>query len=90
MRICRDGDLRLRARTSFDRAVPQAATVSTGTIPLRKPAPGRGAEDFYAHSGTIANERSLRSEGLELGVGVGTNFAVEVDLFVLRGDPFHG
>ena len=28
-------------------------------------------------------------EGLELGVGVRADFAVEVDLFVLRGNPFH-
>jgi hypothetical protein len=27
---------------------------------------------------------------LELGVGVGTNFAVQVDFFMLRGSPFHG
>jgi hypothetical protein len=27
---------------------------------------------------------------LKLGVGVRTNFAVEIDLFVLRGYPFHG
>ena len=26
---------------------------------------------------------------LELGVGVRTDFAVQVDLFVLRGNPFH-
>jgi hypothetical protein len=27
---------------------------------------------------------------LEFGVGVRAYFAVEIDLFVLRGDPFHG
>jgi hypothetical protein len=26
---------------------------------------------------------------LEFGVGVRAYFAVEIDLFVLRGDPFH-
>jgi hypothetical protein len=26
---------------------------------------------------------------LEFGVGVGADFAVQVDLFVLRGGPFH-
>jgi hypothetical protein len=26
---------------------------------------------------------------LKLGVGVRTDFAVQVDLFVLRGNPFH-
>jgi hypothetical protein len=28
-------------------------------------------------------------EGLKLGVGVRADFAVQVDLFVLRGNPFH-
>jgi hypothetical protein len=28
-------------------------------------------------------------ERLEFGVGVRTDLAVEVDLFVLRGNPFH-
>ncbi len=28
-------------------------------------------------------------EGLQLGVGVRADFAVEVDLFVLRSNPFH-
>jgi len=27
---------------------------------------------------------------LKFGVGVRTDFAIQVDLFVLRGDPFHG
>jgi hypothetical protein len=31
-----------------------------------------------------------RTECLELGVGVGADFAVEVNLFVPRGGPFHG
>jgi hypothetical protein len=26
---------------------------------------------------------------LKFGVGVRTDFAVQIDLFVLRGDPFH-
>jgi hypothetical protein len=30
-----------------------------------------------------------RAEGLELGVGVRADFAVQVDFFVLRGGPFH-
>jgi hypothetical protein len=29
-------------------------------------------------------------EELELGVGVRADLAIEIDLFVLRGDPFHG
>jgi hypothetical protein len=28
-------------------------------------------------------------EGLKFGVGVRADFAVQIDLFVLRGDPFH-
>jgi hypothetical protein len=28
-------------------------------------------------------------EGLKFGVGVRADFAVEIDLFVLRGNPFH-
>jgi hypothetical protein len=28
-------------------------------------------------------------DGLEFGVGVRADFAVQVDLFVLRGSPFH-
>jgi hypothetical protein len=27
--------------------------------------------------------------GLKFGVGVRADFAVQIDLFVLRGDPFH-
>jgi hypothetical protein len=33
---------------------------------------------------------NFRSERLELGVGVRTDFAVQINLFVLRGYPFHG
>jgi hypothetical protein len=28
-------------------------------------------------------------DGLKFGVGVRADFAVQIDLFVLRGDPFH-
>ena len=31
-----------------------------------------------------------RAQGLDLSVGVGADFAVQVDLFVLRCGPFHG
>ena len=31
-----------------------------------------------------------RAQALDLSVSVGADFAVEVDLFVLRGGPFHG
>jgi hypothetical protein len=30
-----------------------------------------------------------RDYRLEFGVGVGADFAVQIDLFVLRGGPFH-
>jgi hypothetical protein len=33
--------------------------------------------------------RVLGGLELELGVGVRADFAVQVDLFVLRGNPFH-
>ena len=89
-RIRRNCDLSLRARTRLQLAVAQSATVWTRAIPLGKATPGSGAEDFYAHSGTFANDRLARPDRLELGVGVRTNFAVEVDFFVLRGNPFHG
>jgi len=32
----------------------------------------------------------MQPKGLKLGVGVRANFAIEVDFFVLRGNPFHG
>src|SRR5260370_39434487 len=89
-RVWRYGDLRLGAWTRFERAVAEAATVWTATIPLGKSAPGCGAEEFYAHSGTFTGDRLPRSNRLELGVGVRANFAVEVDFFVPRGNPFHG
>jgi len=42
------------------------------------------------NSGQAESERYTELlEGLELGVGVRVDFAVEVDLFVLRGNPFH-
>jgi len=69
----------LRACTTAQCARAQTATVRAGTIPLGKTAPGGGAEDFNAHS----------SSDSELGVGVRADFAVQVDLFVLRGGPFH-
>ena len=34
--------------------------------------------------------KDVRSRELELGVGVRADFAVQIDLFVLRGYPFHG
>ena len=57
---------------------------------MGKAAPGRGAEDSYAHSGTFTGDRLRRSNRLELSVDVRANFAIEVNFFVLRGNPFHG
>ena len=88
--VRRDGDLSLCARTSLYFAAAQSATVWTGTIPLRETAPGSGAEDFYAHFGTFADGRLPRPNRLEFSVGVRAYFAIEVDFFVLRGNPFHG
>ena len=89
-RLGGDCDLGLGSRTGFYRAVAEAATVRTSTIPLRKTAPGCGAEDSYAHFVTFATDRIRRPKRLKLGVGVRANFAIEVDFFVLRGSPFHG
>jgi len=57
---------------------------------LGKATPGCGSEDFYAHFGTPASVLAWRTESLELGVGVGTDFAVQINLFVPRSGPFHG
>src|SRR5271170_2470112 len=72
------GELRLGARVSAKRSRAQGKAVGTRAVPLGKTAPGRRAEDLNAHS------------RLKLGVSVGANFAVQVDFFVLRGNPFHG
>ena len=42
---------------------------------------------------TPAWQKSIQEDAsgwLDLSVGVGADFAVQVDLFVLRGGPFHG
>ena len=71
---------------------------------MREAPSGGRAEDLNAHEGTKGDAgektkcrepasesgRYTRAlEELELGVGVRADFAVEVDLFVLRGNPFH-
>jgi len=56
---------------------------------LRETAPGCGSEDFYAHCRTSATDRISRSNGLEFSAGVRADFAIEVNLFVLRRGPFH-
>src|SRR5690348_12358628 len=88
--VRRKNDLRLRARTSLQLALTQTATVRTIAIPLGKAAPGCGSEDLYAHSNTPASSLAWRTECLEFGVCVRADFAVEVNLFVPRGGPFHG
>jgi hypothetical protein len=83
--------LSLGARTRFYVPVAQGAAVWTSAIPLGEAAPGCGAEDSYAHSGTFTKgPLSGGQDRLELGVGVRANFAIEVDFFVLRRNPFHG
>ena len=82
--------LSLGSRTGLYSAFAETATVRTSAIPLGKAAPGGGAENSYAHFGTFATERLMQPKGLKLGVGVRANFAIEVDFFVLRGNPFHG
>jgi hypothetical protein len=42
--------LRLSAETSAQLACAQTNAIGTTTIPLRKTAPGRRAEDFDTHS----------------------------------------
>ena len=79
----------MSARTSLHIAAARSTAVWTITIPLGETAPGCGAEDFYAHAGTFESDRWARFNELELGVGVRTDLTVEVDLFVLRGNPFH-
>jgi len=88
-RIGGDCNLGLGSRTSLYCAVAQPATVRTSTIPLGKSAPGCGAEDSYAHFGTFTTDRVMRPKRLKFSVGVRANFAIEVDFFVLRGNPFH-
>jgi hypothetical protein len=57
---------------------------------LGKAAPGSGSEDFYTHSSTSPSSLGRETEKLKLSVGVRADFAVQVNLFVLRGCPFHG
>ena len=57
----------------------QARAIWTGAIPLGKATPGRGAEDSNAHA----------NSELEFSVGVGADFAVQANIFVLGRCPFH-
>ena len=81
-----ESQLGLASRAAVKLAVPQSLAIAAGAIPLRKTAPGSRAEDFYAHS--CGDRQAVIA--LQLGVGVGADFAVQVDLFVLRCGPFHG
>ena len=77
--------LAARAAAKFPGSYPLA--IGTSAIPLGKTTPGCRAEDFYAHSIRIRADR--RAVALQLSVGVRADFAVQVDLFVLRCSPFH-
>src|SRR5262249_5915223 len=48
------------------------------------------SEDFYAHLSASAKRVVWPTGRLKLCVSVGANFAVQINLFVLRGRPFHG
>lgn len=107
--IRRERNLRLRARTTAQHALAEAAAIRAAAIPLRKAAPSRGAEDLNAHDhgggarqpapqSEVINRKEPASDSglykglfdrLKFGVGVRADFAVQIDFFVLRGDPFH-
>ena len=50
---------------------------------------------LYTQNGPPPPQKSAATAGptstiLQLSVGVRADFAIQIDLFVLRGDPFHG
>src|SRR5271166_4964760 len=59
--VCGNRGLRLRASASFQCPRTHTHTLGTCTIPLGEAAPGCGAEDFNAHSGTPPDDRGARS-----------------------------
>src|ERR1700730_6332081 len=87
--VCGKSQLGLAARAAVKFPGSQPLAIGTSTIPLGKTSPGCGAEDFYAHSNRIRADREAVI-ALQLSVGVGTDFAAEVNLFVLRCGPVHG
>ena len=57
--------------------------------------PGQGFGSAQTQNGPPPPQKSAATAGptytiLEFGVGVRADFAVQIDFFVLRGDPFHG
>jgi hypothetical protein len=53
--------------------------------------PARAKKEAGTHSGLgKSDQRRAASPGLNFSVGVGADFAVELDFFVLRCGPFHG
>jgi hypothetical protein len=59
--VGRDGCLGLRSSPGLQGARTHTQALSTRTIPLGEAAPGCGAEDFNAHSGTPRDDRWTRS-----------------------------
>src|SRR5579859_7342481 len=103
-RICVYCNLSLGARRGFQRAVTQSGAIPTTAIPLRETTACSGTENLNTHEEGPGRpavgeqkkrdaqrrvpECSQRSR-LKLCVGVRTNFAIQIDLFVSRGRPFH-
>ena len=55
----------------------------------RKCRPGWRNKDVQTQNGPIAAAVGPHNSRLQFSVGVRADFAIQVDLFVLRGDPFH-
>ena len=55
----------------------------------RKCKPGWRNKDVQRQNGPIAAAVGPHNSRLQFSVGVRADFAIQVDLFVLRGDPFH-
>ena len=54
----------------------------------RKCKPGWRTKDVQTQNGP-PQSAGPRNEILKFGVGVRADFTVQIDFFVLRGDPFH-
>ena len=79
MAVVTDGHLGLSTALRTQLARPLQVAIPAVTVPLRKAATRGGAQDLYAHPPI-----------LQFCVGVRVDFAVEANLFELRGAPFHG
>ena len=55
----------------------------------RKCKPGWRNKDVQRQNGPIAAAVGPHNSRLQFSVGVRADFAIQIDLFVLRGDPFH-